>query len=217
MIVALTGLVLIAFIVGHLLGNLQIFLGPEWINGYAEHLRELGPFLWVIRGALLLTVLVHIYYTVRLAIDNRRARPERYVRKRTVKATLASRTMALSGLILISFIIYHLLHFSFHVTDPRFPTLPRDPLNHYDVYSMMIYGFRNPLITFFYVLSMFLLCLHLSHGASSWFQSLGMNNQKLTPILARVGRIFAWAIFAGYSSIPIAVFLHWVKLRSEHS
>jgi succinate dehydrogenase / fumarate reductase cytochrome b subunit len=215
MIVAATGLVLILFVIGHLLGNLQIFLGPEWINSYAEHLRQLGPFLWIIRGVLLIVVLLHIYYTIRLAIENRRARPERYVRKETVKATIASRSMVLSGLILLAFIIYHLLHFSVRVTDPRFATLPRDPLNHYDVYSMMVLGFSHPLVSAFYILSMFLLCLHLSHGSSSFFQSLGLNNKKLTPQLARCGRVFAWLLFVGYSSIPAAVLLGWIKLRTR--
>jgi succinate dehydrogenase / fumarate reductase cytochrome b subunit len=212
MIVAATGVILILFVIGHLLGNLQIFLGPEWINGYSVHLHNLGPFLWMIRGFLLLVVLVHIYYTVRLAIENRRARPERYQRRQTVKATLASRSMVMSGLILLVFIIYHLLHFTFRTTDPRFATLPMDPLGHYDVYSMMIYGFMNPLVSGFYILGMFLLTLHLSHGSSSFFQSLGLNNQKLTPRLALGGRIFAWGLFVGYTSIPAAVLLGWVKL-----
>ncbi|MBA2435278.1 MAG: succinate dehydrogenase cytochrome b subunit [Verrucomicrobiota bacterium] len=215
MIVAVTGLVLILFVIGHLLGNLQIFLGPEWINGYAEKLRQLGMLLWVIRGGLLIAVLLHIYYTIRLAIENRRARPERYKRKDTVKATFASRSMVLSGLILLAFIIYHILHFTVRATDPRFNTLPLDPLNHYDIYSMMIYGFQNPLVSGFYLLSMFLLALHLSHGSSSFFQSLGLNNQKLTARLARGGRIFAWLLFLGYSSIPVAVLLGWVKLHTR--
>jgi len=212
MIVAATGVILILFVIGHLLGNLQIFLGPDWINGYAEHLRDLGPFLWVIRAFLLATVLAHFYYTIRLAMENRRARPERYRRKETVKATFASRSMVMSGLILLAFIIYHLLHFTVRTTDPRFLTLPNDPLGHYDVYSMMILGFQSWLVSGFYVLGMFLLALHLSHGSSSFFQSLGLNNQKLTPRLALGGRIFAWCLFIGYSSIPAAVLLGWVKL-----
>ncbi|MEO7725401.1 MAG: succinate dehydrogenase cytochrome b subunit [Chthoniobacterales bacterium] len=215
MIVAVTGVILILFAIGHLLGNLQIFLGPEWINGYAEHLRELRVFLWVIRGFLLLVVLLHIYYTIRLAIENRRARPERYRRKNAVKATFASRSMALSGLVLVAFIVYHLLHFSVRATDARFTALPKDPLGHYDVYSMMIFGFQNPLVSGFYILAMFLLALHLSHGSSSFFQSLGLNNQKLAPRLARSGRFFAWLLFVGYSSIPAAVLFGWVKLRGH--
>lgn len=210
-IVALTGVILIVFVVGHLLGNLQIFLGPDWINGYSEHLRELGPLLWIIRGSLLLTVVVHIYVTIRLAIENRRARPTSYVDKESVKATFASRHMVMSGLIVLMFIVYHIAHFTVRVTDPRFALLKADPLNHYDVYSMMVYGFQSYLVSAFYVLGLFLLFLHLSHGSSSFFQSLGLNNEKLAPRLALGGRIFAWLIFLGYISIPVAVLLGLVQ------
>ncbi len=215
MIVAVTGVILILFVIGHLLGNLQIFLGPAWINGYAEHLRDLGPFLWIIRAFLLVDVLAHIYYTIRLAIENRRARPANYRRKEIVKASFASRHMVMSGVILLAFIVFHLLQFSFRTTDPRFATLPADPLGHYDVYSMMVLGFSSPLVSGFYIFAMFLLCLHLSHGSSSFFQSLGLNNKNLTPRLATSGRVFAWLLFVGYSSIPAAVLLGWVKLRSH--
>jgi succinate dehydrogenase / fumarate reductase cytochrome b subunit len=215
MIVAVTGVILILFVVGHLLGNLQIFLGPAWINGYAEHLRDLGPLLWAIRAFLLVDVLAHIYYTIRLAIENRRARPESYRRKDVVKATFASRHMVMSGLILLAFIVFHLLQFSFRTTDPRFAILPVDPLGHYDVYTMMVLGFSSPLVSGFYTFAMFLLALHLSHGSSSFFQSLGLNNQNLTHRLAVAGRIFAWVLFVGYSSIPAAVVLGWVTLQSH--
>lgn len=210
-VVALTGLVLLGFIVGHLLGNLQIFLGPEWINSYAEHLRDLGPVLWVIRILLLVNVVLHIWYSIRLAIDNRRARPVAYARKEHVKATFASRYMWLSGLVVLAFIIYHIAHFTVRVTDPRFLLLKVDPLNRYDVYSMMVYGFQNVLVSTFYVIAMFLLTLHLTHGASSFFQSLGLNDKTMTPKLATAGRVFAWLIFVGYTSIPVAVLLGLVK------
>jgi succinate dehydrogenase / fumarate reductase cytochrome b subunit len=211
MIVAITGVVLIAFVIGHLLGNLQIFLGPDWVNSYAEHLRELGPLLWIVRGFLLLNVLLHIFYTISLSLENRRARPAAYKKKEHVKATFASRSMALSGLIVLAFILYHLAHFTVRVTDPRFLLLKADPLNRYDVYSMMVYGFQNPFVSGFYVLGLFLLALHLSHGTSSFFQSLGLNDKKLTPRLATAGRIFAWLMFVGYTSIPVAVLLHLIK------
>ena len=106
MIVAVTGIILILFVIGHLLGNLQIFLGPDWVNGYAQHLRDLGPLLWVIRLFLLAAVVVHIYVTIQLAIENRRARPERYQDRQYVKATFASRHMVVSGLIVLAFISY---------------------------------------------------------------------------------------------------------------
>jgi len=211
MIVAITGIILILFIIGHLLGNLQIFLGPDWINGYSQHLRDLGPLLWAIRLFLLCTVVVHIYVTIRLAIENRRARPEAYIDKEHVKATFASRHMVMSGLIILAFLIYHLAHLTFRKTDARFALLEPDPLNHYDVYSMMVYGFQNYVVSGFYILGMWLLALHLSHGSSSFFQSLGLNNRTLTPRLAFGGRVFAWLLFVGYTSIPVAVLLGLIR------
>ena len=210
-IVATTGVILILFVIGHLLGNLQLFIGPDWINGYSQHLHDLGPLLWAIRLFLLLTVIVHIYVTIRLAIENRRARPEAYFDRRYVKATFASRHMVMSGLIVLAFIAYHLAHFTFRKTDPRFALLTPDPLGHYDVYSMMVYGFQNYLVSGFYVLGLLLLTLHLSHGSSSFFQSLGFNDKKLTPRLALGGRIFAWLLFVGYTSIPVAILLGLIK------
>lgn len=211
MIVAGTGVILILFVIGHLLGNLQIFLGPEWINGYSQHLRDLGPLLWIIRFALLCTVALHIYFTILLAIENRRARPDHYIDKENVKATWASRHMVVSGIVVLAFIIFHLLHFTARKFNPQFPLLKLDPLNRYDVYSMMVFGFQNIYVSAFYVVGLFLLTLHLTHGASSFLQSLGLNNKKLNPQLAWAGRIFAWLLFAGYTSIPLAVLIGLIK------
>jgi succinate dehydrogenase / fumarate reductase cytochrome b subunit len=211
MIVAVTGIILILFVIGHLLGNLQIFLGPDWVNGYAQHLRDLGPLLWVIRVFLLITVILHIYFTILLAIENRRARPAGYVDKDYVKATFASRHMVVSGLVVLAFIVFHLLHFTGRKFNPQFPLLKNDPLNHYDVFSMMVYGFQNVYVSAFYIVGLFLLTLHLTHGASSFLQSLGLNNKKLTPTLASGARIFAWLLFIGYASIPVAVLLGLVQ------
>jgi succinate dehydrogenase / fumarate reductase cytochrome b subunit len=207
MIVAVTGIILMIFVVGHLLGNLQIFLGPDWVNGYAQHLRDLGPLLWLVRAILLLAVILHIYFTILLAIENRRARPRGYIESAHVKATFASRHMVVSGLVVLAFIVFHLLHFTGRRFDPHFPLLKNDPLNHFDVFSMMVYGFQNPYVSGFYIVGLFLLTLHLTHGASSFFQSLGINNRHWTPALARGARIFAWLLFIGYAAIPIAVLL----------
>jgi len=211
MIVAVTGVILILFVIGHLLGNLQIFLGPEWINAYSQHLRDLGPLLWLIRIFLLVSVILHIYFTILLAIENRRARPEAYIDRQYVKASWASRHMVVSGLVVLAFIIFHLLHFTGRKFNPQFPLLKLDPLNRYDVYSMMVYGFQNVYVSSFYIVGLFLLTLHLTHGSSSFFQSLGLNNQRLAPRLAIGGRIFAWLLFIGYTSIPIAVLLGFIK------
>jgi succinate dehydrogenase / fumarate reductase, cytochrome b subunit len=211
MIVAVTGVILIVFVVGHLLGNLQVFLGPEWINAYSQHLRDLGPILWMIRAFLLVSVLLHIYFTILLAIENRRARPEAYRNRNYVKASWASRHMVVSGLVVLAFIIFHLLHFTARKFNPQFPLLKLDPLNRYDVYSMMVYGFQNVYVSAFYIVGLFLLTLHLTHGSSSFFQSLGLNNEQLTPKLAIAGRIFAWLLFVGYTSIPVAVLLGFIE------
>jgi succinate dehydrogenase / fumarate reductase cytochrome b subunit len=210
MIVAVTGVILILFVIGHLLGNLQIFLGPDWINGYSQHLRDLGPLLWAIRLFLLATVIIHIYATIQLAIENRRARPEGYMDRHYVRADFASRHMVMSGLIVLAFIVYHLAHFTVRVTDPRFTLLKMDPRGHYDVYSMMVYAFQSYFVSGFYVLGLFLLALHLSHGSSSFFQSLGFNDKKLMPRLALGGRILAWTLFVGYTSIPVAILLGFI-------
>src|SRR5438445_6970161 len=101
MIVAVTGVILILFVIGHLLGNLQIFLGPEWINAYSQHLRDLGPLLWLLRVLLLITVILHIYFTILLAIEIRRARPERYIDRQYVKASWASCHIGVSALVVL--------------------------------------------------------------------------------------------------------------------
>src|SRR4051812_20166965 len=131
MIVAITGVILMLFVIGHLLGNLQIFLGPDWINGYAQHLRDLGALLWIVRLTLIITVVLHIYFTIRLALENRAARTTSYAQRDYVKATFASRHMAVSGLVVLAFVIFHLFHFTGHKFNPRFPLLKNDPLNHY--------------------------------------------------------------------------------------
>jgi succinate dehydrogenase / fumarate reductase, cytochrome b subunit len=210
-IVAVTGVILVGFIIGHLLGNLQVFLGPDAMNSYAANLQALGPALWGARIFLLIVVVLHIYFTIRLAIDNRAARPDRYAQKEHVKSTFASRSMAISGLVLLAFIVYHLAHFTVRVTDARFAQMQPDAAGRFDVYSMMVLGFQNVFVSGFYIIAMFLLALHLSHGTSSFFQSLGLNDKKLTPRLARGGRIFAWAIFVGYTSIPVAILLGLVQ------
>ena len=211
MIVAITGVILILFVIGHLLGNLQIFIGPDWINAYSQHLHDLGPILWMIRAFLLANVILHIYFTILLAIENRRARPEAYRDRNYVKASWASRHMVVSGLVVLAFVIYHLAHFTFRATDARFALLRHDAMGRYDVFSMMVYGFQNVYVSIFYVVGLFLLTLHLTHGSSSFFQSLGLNDYRMTPKLAIAGRIFAWMLFIGYTSIPIAVLLGFIK------
>ena len=202
-LVALTGLGLFLFVIVHMLGNLQIFLGPDPINHYAEFLKSKPALLWGTRIGLLLLVFIHITLGVLLALENRRARPVRYSIGKPAASSLASRTILISGLLIFSFVVYHLLQFTMGTTNPEYLEL-RDAHGRHDVYSMMVRGFSHPWVAVFYVLSMALLCLHLSHGVSSTFQSLGIRKRTWT-LVDRFAKTAAILIFIGNTSIPLAV------------
>jgi succinate dehydrogenase / fumarate reductase cytochrome b subunit len=204
-VVALTALLLILYVLGHLLGNLQIYLGPDRINAYAKFLHDLGPILWVVRIILIAAFLTHIVATIQLAQENRLAKPQKYAVTGYRRSTTASRTMLVSGLIVLCFVIYHLLQFTLQLTDPEFREV-HDSLGRHDVYRMLILGFRNPFVSLFYVVGLFLLTNHLSHGFSSVVQTLGINNRKITNLVSVGGQTLAWVIFAGYVSIPVTIF-----------
>jgi succinate dehydrogenase / fumarate reductase cytochrome b subunit len=203
-IVAATGVVLVGFVTGHMVGNLQIFLGQETLNRYGAFLQGLGELLWAIRFGLLVMVLAHIYFTIQLTRENRAALPVKYAVTGYRASTRASRTMIVSGLILLCFIVFHLLHYTAHKIDPSFATM-LDAKGRHDVYRMMIAGFKNIWASGFYIVGMFLLCQHLSHGIVSFPQTLGLNSKKLEGFWKKLGPAWAWALFLGYVSIPIAV------------
>ncbi len=211
-LMAISGVIAFGYVVGHMIGNLQIFAGRDQINAYAEFLHSLGPMLWVIRAFLLLAFIVHIWLGVQLKLENMAARPIGYQRKEYTKASLASRTMIISGLIVLAFFIYHILHFTARVADPRFASLALDSQGRYDVYSMVILGFQNIPIAVFYLLAVGLATFHLSHGMASMFQSLGWSNPKWQVILDRLAWIVSIILFLGYSSIPVSVWFGWIRL-----
>ncbi len=206
-IVALSGIALVLFVIGHLLGNLTFFLGPDAINLYAVKLHNLGPILWIIRLGLLAIVGVHIVFTMLLWKENQTARPGKYAVKNKVQSSVFSRTMRLSGLFVLVFIVFHIAHFTAQVVDPAYQQLyaTLDGEQVRDVFTMMVMGFSNPVVSGFYVLALGLLAFHLSHGIGSLFQTLGLSNSKLRPIYETTGRVVAWLLFAGFSSIPISV------------
>ena len=213
-LIALTGLVLIGYVIGHLVGNLQIFMAPEQINSYARFLHSNPTFLWVVRLFLIACLVLHVVTTLKLVAENRAARPEAYARKNHVQATLAARSMAISGLVVLAFLVFHLLHFTIRDIDRGFrPRADGGILaTEYDVHTMVIRGFLgHPLITGFYLLGLFLLCLHLSHGFSSLLQTVGLNSRRSMAPLTWAGRALAWLLFAGYAFIPVAVWLHFLK------
>ncbi|KAF0094217.1 MAG: succinate dehydrogenase cytochrome b556 subunit [Puniceicoccaceae bacterium 5H] len=225
-LMALTGFVLVGFVCGHMLGNLQMFLHPDWINEYAYKLQHL-PYglLWVVRLVLLITVIVHVVVAVQLVLENRRARGgENYAAKAKLQATFASKTMRYTGLVLLAFIIFHILHFTVQSVHPEFKELhteitgtgtlwhvydhlkPMGHTNQHDVYAMVGIGFSPHFwyVPAFYIFSMALLCMHLTHGVASMFQSLGLRNSVWTPRLRKLALVIGWVVFLGFSSLPVA-------------
>ena len=196
---ALTGLVLAGFVLGHMSGNLLMFKGAPAINEYAKWLHDHAGLLWAARVVLILSVIAHIWVGIQLTLENRAARAGGPADEATRRATVASRTMPYSGVVILAFIIFHLLHFTFR-------TVALDGAVYGDeVYNMVIAGFSSKPVAIFYIISMFLLCLHLSHGVSSVFQTLGLRNERWRSRLDFVASAFGWIIALGFSSIPLAV------------
>ena len=214
-IMAVTGLLMFLFVIAHLAGNLQVFLGPEAINRYGHFLQSNPELIWPARIVLLVVIVLHIWAAIKLSAENKAARPVAYANWKPVGSTYASRTMLMSGVIIFVFIIYHLLHFTAQKTFVNFTGQNfvdfMDPEKRHDIFKMMVVGFRQPLVSGFYILGMALLCLHLSHGVSSMFQSLGWKNKVYGPCLDKAARIVAVLIFLGYSSIPVAILLGYGK------
>lgn len=206
LVVAVTGLLLVGFIIAHLSGNLLIFAGKDAINSYAAGLRKFPALLWVARIGLLLAAAGHIYFTIRLNLRNRSARPQQYVKKTYARASLQSRTMVLSGLVVVFYVFYHLAHLTWRVTDPYLATL-----GEFDVYEMLVHSFRQPLVAGFYVIAVCLLGMHLSHGVSSVFQTLGVNHPKYNPFIRAIGPVLGALLAFGYISIPVAILIGIVQ------
>jgi succinate dehydrogenase / fumarate reductase, cytochrome b subunit len=207
-----TGMVLVLFVVGHLAGNLQIFLGPEFINRYGDLLQTNVELLWPVRIILLCCVLLHIATAIQLTAENRAARPAQYLKWEPTAANYASRTMMMSGLIVAAFIIYHLLHFTVMVqavnlTHKDFDARPEffDAHGRHDIYKMMVTGFRQPVVSLFYIIGVGLLCLHLSHGVSAMWQSMGWKKRAYSPLIDGLAKWGSLLIFLGYISIPLAI------------
>ena len=201
---AVTGLVLVGFVAGHMSGNLLYFKGPEALNAYAKWLHGLGPALWAARAVLLVSVIAHIWAGLSLAAENRAARAGGPAVSATRTASLASRVMPQTGMVVLGFIIFHLLHFTFR-TVALDPAVARAAEVDFKVHEMIQAGFSHPGVSGFYIVSLALLCLHLSHGVSSMFQSLGLRNERWRGRLDFLASAYGWVIFLGFAAIPLAV------------
>jgi succinate dehydrogenase / fumarate reductase cytochrome b subunit len=212
-VMAVTGIVLVGFVIAHMLGNLKIFLGAEAINSYALFLRTMGeplfPYsllLWAARIVLLTCVALHITAAVQLTRMNWAARPQGYDTKRSIATTYAARTMRWSGVILALFIVYHLLHLTAGVV-----SFQPGEFVHLSVYHNVVAAFSVWYVSLFYIVAMACLCLHLDHGVWSMFQTLGWNNARTTSFLKGLSRVVALVVFVGFISVPVAVLAGWVR------
>lgn len=208
-VVAITGMILVGFIIGHTLGNLLIFAGPQALNAYAVGLQDLGPGLWVVRIVLIIAVLLHVITTINLVRHNR-AVAGNYKVNNYKAATPAGRYMIYTGLTIMFFVLYHLAHFTLGLVDASSfnmeYTLDNGRIVH-DVYTMVVLGFRNVIISGFYILAVVFLGFHLKHGVHSMFQSLGIHGKKFTPLMQKLAALVAVIIVISLISIPISVML----------
>ncbi|MEX1110824.1 MAG: succinate dehydrogenase cytochrome b subunit [Chthoniobacterales bacterium] len=213
-VVGISGALLILFVLAHLAGNLTIYLGPygEGINAYAEALHASPLLLWGARGGLVVVFLVHILTTLTLVLENRRARPQRYAVNARVQSTIYARTMALSGLVVLSFLIFHVLQFAAGLS-------PHSHLydleGRHDVAAMIILSFDNGWVSGFYLLSLLLLGMHLSHGISSVFQTFGLNGRKSAQLIKHGALFVSWALMLGFASIPVASVAGYLQVLPE--
>lgn len=223
-LMAITGLVLVGFATGHLVGNLQIFGQPDRINGYAHFLQGLGPALWLVRLVLLACVAIHAWAAVTLWIESKMARgPEKYGVNKWLNATVASRYMRMTGIVVAAFLVYHIAHFTVGAVQQKtfkanlaewtmtedarefgVPLAAKGEVVH-DVYSMVYLGFSNPFVSLFYIIAVGLLTVHVMHGADSMFQTLGLRNHKWGCCLRRVVMLYCVAYFLGSLAIPGAI------------
>ncbi|WP_082048010.1 succinate dehydrogenase cytochrome b subunit [Geoalkalibacter ferrihydriticus] len=208
---AATGLILVLFVIVHLIGNTSIFAGPDGINAYAATLHSMGPIVWIFRLVMLGVFLLHIWLGLKLTLENKLARPVGYAQKENLRTSYAAQIMIYSGLVLLLFTIYHLLHFTVRVTNPEISHFV-DAAGRLDVYAMVVLSFQKFFITLTYVIAMVFLLLHLSHGIGSMFQSTGLNNARTLPTIQTAGKWIAIVLLVGYIAIPISIFVGMIKL-----
>lgn len=214
-LMGLSGLVLFGFVFAHMAGNLQIFMGQNQINEYGYFLHSQQEILWPFRLVLLGAVAVHIWAGLTLWYDNKQARGAVGYSggsKVATSSTWASRSMAFSGIIVLAFIIFHLLQFTLCSIDTKYAGY-LDQQGRHDIYKMVLVAFSSPWVAGFYILSVALLCVHLSHGVQSFWRSLGLSDKTYLPLQIWFARAFSLVIFLGMSAVPLSVQLHLLVIK----
>ncbi|MBW6509366.1 MAG: succinate dehydrogenase cytochrome b subunit [Desulfuromonadales bacterium] len=212
-LMAVTGLLLIAFVTVHLIGNLSVFAGPDSINAYAKALQDLGPLVWIFRLAMVALFAIHITFGIQLYFENKAATPEPYAIEKTLVTSFSAKTMIFTGLIILAFLLYHLLHFTLQVTNPSISAanLPLDAASRLDVYSMMVLSFQKVFIALIYIVAMIALLLHLAHGISSWVQTFGLSTGPSQDKVISIGKVLAIVYGLAYIAIPLFILARIVK------
>jgi len=212
MVMAGSGLLMVLFVAGHLLGNSTIYWGAGGINAYAEKLHALFPLVWTYRAVMLVLVGLHVFFGIQLGLENSSAKPQGYAVDRNLSATFGGRSMLWTGIIVGGFLIYHLLGFTFQVTDPELSAVRHlDAAGRPDVYRMVVGSFQKGLISLVYAGALTALAFHLSHGIQSLFQSLGFIGDRTLPAIVKAGRAAAVVLYAGYIAIPLIILIGILK------
>ncbi len=198
-VMAITGLLMVLFVIGHLLGNLSIFAGPNGINAYAQHLHDLPALVWGTRIVMGVSVLLHVFISIQVTLENSAAKADRYAVQSSLRATFASKNMIWTGVILGIFIVSHLFHFTIGVHPAP------DFAGRNDVYAMVIAGLGKTLTGLAYIVAMISLFLHLSHGIQSAPQTLGLSNAMLQPRYGVIGKVASAVFLIGFGAIPAVI------------
>jgi len=209
-LMAVTGVFLLLFVIGHMLGNLQVFVGPEYLNAYAAKLQSLGPLLWAIRLFLLGTMAAHIWAAARVVRRSVAARPVKYAMQKDLATNFAAKTMLISGSLILVFVIYHVLHFTSGNIDPIGAFAKAHISEDIDVYGMVVASFQHLPTTIIYSVAMVLLCMHISHGASSLVQTLGLRSCS-DKCRGKIGPALAGFLLIGNLSIPLSIYFGFIS------
>lgn len=213
-IVAISGLIMVLFLIAHLSGNLLVFAGPQAINSYAASLRDVAALLWTARVILLVSLIAHMYFTVRLRQLSHQARPVGYRLQKYEASTYASRTMLLSGLVIFSYVAFHLAHFTWGKIYPQYYAATyfldgRGPVH--DVYSMVVRSFQEWWISALYVVAVTFVMMHLVHAIQSALQTLGIYHHRYVSPFRKAALVLAIVLWVGYVTIPLAAMAHFLE------
>ncbi|WP_307796354.1 succinate dehydrogenase cytochrome b subunit [Amycolatopsis sp. 195334CR] len=209
-VMAVTGLLMVAFLLAHMVGNLKIFFGPAEFDAYSAWLRTIGGpvlhhewYLWIQRTGLLIALVLHITAAAQLSRRDRKARPVRYVHSRRPRATFATRTMRWGGVIIAFYVVWHVLDLTVGAVHPGF--VPHHP------YQNVVTNFQVWWINLIYFVPVILVGLHINHGFFSAAQTLGVHHPARRRALKITGSALAFVITAGFLLVPIAVMTGMVE------